>query len=63
MTGTVGGRPVFAAPSTYVQGLFQFGSNDIEVTDEPPGFTVHAWVEDRLISLVHLVGHRLIPQL
>jgi 3',5'-cyclic AMP phosphodiesterase CpdA len=55
IVGTLGGRPVLAAPSTYVQGRFTFGSNEFDLTDEPPGFVVHALRDGELISVVHTV--------
>jgi 3',5'-cyclic AMP phosphodiesterase CpdA len=55
IVGALGGRPVLAAPSTYVQGRFAYGSNEIELTDEPPGFALHAFRDGELISMVHKV--------
>jgi Icc protein len=41
--GTAGGRPVFACPSTWVQGLLDFGHPDeLELAAEPPAYAVHA---------------------
>jgi 3',5'-cyclic-AMP phosphodiesterase len=41
--GTSGGRPVFTCPSTWVQGLLDFGRPDeLELVAEPPAYAVHA---------------------
>jgi 3',5'-cyclic AMP phosphodiesterase CpdA len=52
----LGGRPVVVAPSTYVQGRFAFGADGMELTDESPGFVVHALLDGDLISTVHSVS-------
>jgi 3',5'-cyclic AMP phosphodiesterase CpdA len=41
--GTSGGRPVFTCPSTWVQGLLDFGRPDeLDLVAEPPAYAVHA---------------------
>jgi 3',5'-cyclic-AMP phosphodiesterase len=41
--GTSGGRPVFTCPSTWVQGLLDFGHPDeLHLVGEPPAYAVHA---------------------
>ena len=41
--GTCGGRPVFTCPSTWVQGLLDFGHPDeLDLVAEPPAYAVHA---------------------
>jgi 3',5'-cyclic AMP phosphodiesterase CpdA len=41
--GTSGGRPVFTCPSTWVQGLLDFGHPDeLDLVAEPPAYAVHA---------------------
>ena len=50
ITGELAGRPVLTAPSTYVQARLEFGSREIKLTAEPPGFTIHALINGQLIS-------------
>lgn len=49
------GRPVMSVPSTYVQGLLDFRATELALSDDPPGFAVHALVEGRLLSHVQPV--------
>ena len=49
------GRPVLSVPSTYVQGLLDFGATELELSDDPPGFGVHALVDGKLVSHVQPV--------
>jgi 3',5'-cyclic AMP phosphodiesterase CpdA len=56
ITGEIAGRPVLTLPSTYVQTLLQFGSQDAELVDEPAGFALHAVVGAALVSHVQPVG-------
>ncbi|HEX6702277.1 MAG TPA: phosphodiesterase [Gaiellaceae bacterium] len=49
----LGGRSVLVAPSTYVQSRLDFDMQEIELSDEPRGFAVHAWVDGTLVSHVH----------
>jgi 3',5'-cyclic AMP phosphodiesterase CpdA len=53
LAGDVAGRPVFVAPSIYVAARLDFRSGEVELTDEPPGFAVHALLDGKLVS--HLV--------
>jgi Icc protein len=55
ITGRVGGRSVFTVPSTYVQGLLAFGATELLLSDDPPGFAVHALVDGELVSHVQPV--------
>jgi Icc protein len=50
------GRSVVVAPSTYVQTQLDFDAREIRFSAEPPGFAVHAFVDDELVSHVQLVG-------
>jgi Icc protein len=51
----LGGRPVVSVPSTYVQGLLDFGAPELELSDDPPGFGVHALVDGKLVSHIQPV--------
>jgi 3',5'-cyclic AMP phosphodiesterase CpdA len=51
----LGGRAVMSAPSTYVQGLLDFGAMELELSGDPPGFVVHALVDGELVSHVQPV--------
>lgn len=51
----LGGRPVMSVPSTYVQGLLDFEATELALSDDPPGFAVHALVDGRLVSHVQPV--------
>ncbi|HEY7017809.1 MAG TPA: phosphodiesterase [Gaiellaceae bacterium] len=55
ITGQLGGRAVLTVPSTYMQGLLRFGSTEILLSDDPPGFAVHALVDGELVSHVQPV--------
>jgi Icc protein len=55
VSAEVGGRNVFVAPSTYVQSRLEFGAEEIELSADPPGFAVHAWVDGELVSHVQPV--------
>lgn len=50
LTGDLVGRPVFVAPSIYTAAGLDFCSEEVELTDEPPGFAVHALLDGRLVS-------------
>ena len=56
VVGGVGGRPVLVAPSTYVQALLDFDADEIRLSAEPPGFSVHAWLDGELVSYVLTVS-------
>ncbi|HEV2757128.1 MAG TPA: phosphodiesterase [Actinomycetota bacterium] len=49
------GRYVLSAPSTYVQVRLTFGSDEVELANDPPGFVVHAVVDGDVISHVQPV--------
>jgi 3',5'-cyclic-AMP phosphodiesterase len=51
----LGGRPVLAVPSTYVQAQLDLTADRIAFTDEPPGFAVHVVTDGGLASYVQLV--------
>jgi Icc protein len=55
ITGELGGRPVLAVPSTYVQARLDFELEQIEMADEPAGFAVHALLDGELLSHVQPV--------
>jgi 3',5'-cyclic-AMP phosphodiesterase len=46
----LGGRPVMSVPSTYIQGLLDFSATELALSDDPPGFAVHALVDGKLVS-------------
>jgi hypothetical protein len=48
----LGGRPVMSVPSTYIQGLLDFSATELALSDDPPGFAVHALVDGKLVSHV-----------
>jgi len=50
------GRSVLVAPSTYVQAELDFGADEIRLSAEPPGFSVHAWLDGELVSYVLTVS-------
>jgi 3',5'-cyclic AMP phosphodiesterase CpdA len=49
------GRTVLAIPSTYVQARLEFGAEEIQLSTEPCGFAVHAWLGGELVSHVQPV--------
>ncbi len=51
----LGGRPVMSVPSTYIQGLLDFSATELALSDDPPGFAVHALVDGKLVSHVQPV--------
>ena len=55
ITGDLAGRAVLTVPSTYVQAQLKFGSEEIELADEPAGFALHAVLDGELISHVQPV--------
>lgn len=55
ITAEVGGRPALSVPSTYVQGLLDFGATELALSDDPPGFAVHALLDGDLVSHVQPV--------
>jgi 3',5'-cyclic AMP phosphodiesterase CpdA len=52
----LGGRSVLSAPSTYLQALLDFDATELELSDDPPAFAVHALVDGELVSHIHPVG-------
>ena len=50
VTAELRGRSVFVAPSTYVQARVDFGTEEVRLSAEPPGFAVHAWLDGELVS-------------
>jgi 3',5'-cyclic-AMP phosphodiesterase len=55
--GSVGGCPVFTCPSTWIQGLLDFGHPDaLTLVPEPPAFAMHVVVAGELTSHVQPVG-------
>jgi len=47
IAGTFGGRPVWVAPATCYQFEAGFSSaNTLALTREPPGFSLHLWLDD-----------------
>jgi Icc protein len=56
IAGSVGGRSVLVAPSTYLQLELDFEGHEIEMTPEPPGFAVHALIDGELASHVQPVS-------
>jgi Icc protein len=55
ITAELGGRPVLSVPSTYMQGLLDFSATGLALSDDPPGFGVHALIDGRLVSHVQPV--------
>ena len=54
LAGTLGGRSVLAAPSTYVQAELD-SSLAVTLSSERPGYLLHALVDGELISSVHTI--------
>jgi 3',5'-cyclic-AMP phosphodiesterase len=55
ISGELGGRPVLAAPSTYLQAKLDLGLREIELADEPAGIAVHALIDGDLLSHIQPV--------
>jgi 3',5'-cyclic AMP phosphodiesterase CpdA len=55
VVGEIGGRPVLAGPSTYVELRLAIGAAELAFADEPAGFAVHALVDGALVSHVQPV--------
>ena len=55
VVGELGGRPVLAAPSTYLPLRLAFEGDVLAFQDEPAGFAVHALVDGALVSHVQPV--------
>jgi 3',5'-cyclic-AMP phosphodiesterase len=57
VAGEVGGRPVTTCPSTYLQARLDLRlDGEIELRTETPGFLIHAWIGDQLLSHVQPLG-------
>jgi 3',5'-cyclic AMP phosphodiesterase CpdA len=52
VSGQLGGRSVFTAPSTYVQTVLNFTTREIILGDEPTGFAVHLLRDGGLVTHV-----------
>lgn len=52
VTGSAGGRPVLAVPSTYIQLELDFTADELRHSPEPPGFAVHVFADGELTSHV-----------
>ncbi|HYZ19263.1 MAG TPA: metallophosphoesterase [Gaiellaceae bacterium] len=55
LSAGLAGRSVLVAPSTYVQARLELGAQEIELSSEPRGFAVHAFLDGELVSHVQLV--------
>jgi 3',5'-cyclic-AMP phosphodiesterase len=55
ISGQVAGCPALVVPSTYVQGRLTLGADEIELSDDPPGFALHVVLDGALISHVQPV--------
>jgi 3',5'-cyclic AMP phosphodiesterase CpdA len=55
ITAELAGRPVLAAPSTYVQARLDFNSEDVPLSGDPPAFAVHTLIDRELVSHVEPV--------
>jgi 3',5'-cyclic-AMP phosphodiesterase len=55
ITCELAGRAVLTIPSTYVQLRLEFGSQELELADEPAGFAVHTVRDGELMSHVQPV--------
>ena len=55
--GEIGGRPLLACPSTYLQARLDLRvPGEIELRPETAGFALHAWLGDQLVSHVQPLG-------
>jgi 3',5'-cyclic-AMP phosphodiesterase len=52
VAGSLGGRAVLAAPSTYLQLALDFRSDEIGPAGDPPGFALHVLYDGGLVSHV-----------
>lgn len=48
--GVLGGCGVVACPSTWLQAPLEIPGKELHLVNEPPGFAVHALVDDDLVS-------------
>jgi Icc protein len=58
ISGELAGHAVLTVPSTYVQMRLEFGSQELELADEPAGFAVHTVQHGELMSHVQPVEYR-----
>jgi hypothetical protein len=56
IAGNVAGRQALVVPSTYVQARLDFAAQEVELSNEPAGFAVHALADGELVSHVQPVG-------
>ena len=56
IAGEVAGCEIVVAPSSYVAASLDFHSEEITLTDEPPGFAIHALLDGQPVSHVVRVG-------
>jgi Icc protein len=56
MSAELAGRPVLAAPSTYVQARLELGAKEIQLSNDPRGFAVHVLLDGELVSHVETVS-------
>jgi hypothetical protein len=56
ISGDVGGREIVVAPSIYVAARLDFHSEEITLTDEPPGFAIHTLLDGQPVSHVMRVS-------
>ncbi len=55
--GEIGGRPLLTCPSTYLQARLDLRvPGEIDLRPETPGFALHAWLGDQLVSHVQPLG-------
>jgi 3',5'-cyclic AMP phosphodiesterase CpdA len=54
-TSTLAGRPVLAAPSTYLQARPNFGAEKVKLYAGAPGFVIHALRGEELSTQVEIV--------
>ncbi|HEY2479784.1 MAG TPA: phosphodiesterase [Solirubrobacterales bacterium] len=61
-TSSLAGRPVLAAPSTFVQARPDFVAETVDLYGGAPGFALHAWQDGELSTqveiLVQTIGRR-----
>jgi Icc protein len=54
-TSTLAGRPVLAAPSTYLQARPDFGAETIDLYAGPPGYAIHALQDGELSTQIEIL--------
>jgi Icc protein len=52
----LGGCPVLAVPSTYLQARLDFRPTELELVAEPPGFAIHVLVGGEVVSHIQPVS-------